>query len=126
MTFEDYLRSQSPAIDFAIRVDFSGGDPAFYVHPAKVDGATVDFRIKGNRLIPVPQVPDSLDACVDGPIDILKHPLLGECFELIGLIEACGASAEVTNASVKAVSVMSGIEKLRAEIESLRNDDMPF
>lgn len=44
--------------------------------------------------------------------DISKHPLLKECYELCLAIEKCGASPELTDASMKASNLMRSIEAL--------------
>lgn len=44
--------------------------------------------------------------------DISKHPLLKECYDLCLAIEKCGASPELTDASMKASNLMRGIEAL--------------
>ena len=45
-------------------------------------------------------------------MDISKHPLLKQCYELGLAIEKCGASEELTEASVKAGEVAQGVKKL--------------
>ncbi len=41
--------------------------------------------------------------------DISRHPLLRQCYELSLAIEACGASPELTNVTVKAGELMDAI-----------------
>jgi hypothetical protein len=45
-------------------------------------------------------------------MDIGKHPLLKQCYELCLAIEVCGASPELTDAVTKASALMLEIEKL--------------
>lgn len=44
-------------------------------------------------------------------VDINKHPLIRQAYELCHAIEACGASPKSTSAAIKASSLMSAIEK---------------
>ena len=52
--------------------------------------------------------------------DILKHPLLGQAYRLGLAIEQCGASEELTNASVLSSDLMRGIEVLVDEMIKYR------
>ena len=57
-TFEQYLRDnlEKNVIDFSLRATFDHNGTKivqFYIHPAYVDGDTVDFCVTGNTLVPV-------------------------------------------------------------------------
>lgn len=60
MTLEEYFRKQTrthhdltfPVIDHALRCEFADGVVRFYIHPAGVNGDTVDFEVRGNVLTP--------------------------------------------------------------------------
>lgn len=43
-------------------------------------------------------------------VNISKHPILKECYELCGLIEDCGASEELTKAVVACGDLMENID----------------
>ena len=53
-------------------------------------------------------------------MDIGKHPLLKQCYELCLAIECCGASLELTDAVTKASALMVEIEKLTDAVEYTR------
>lgn len=53
-------------------------------------------------------------------MDIGKHPLLKQCYELCLAIERCGASLELTDAVTKASALMVEIEKLTDAAEYTR------
>ena len=46
------------------------------------------------------------------PVDVAFHPLISEAYDLCRAIEKCGASTELTNASVLASALMDGIANL--------------
>jgi len=50
-------------------------------------------------------------------MDIGKHPLLKQCYELCLAIERCGASPELTDAVTKASALMNDIEKMTDAVE---------
>lgn len=56
-TFQEFLEAEEKrgVIDFRVRiVRAPNGDLDFYIHPAGVDGATADFSVAGNKLVPIP------------------------------------------------------------------------
>jgi hypothetical protein len=56
MDFENYLGEhiKEGIIDFAIRAqEDSNGDVKFYIYPNGRDGKTMDFKVKGNVLVPI-------------------------------------------------------------------------
>lgn len=56
-------------------------------------------------------------------MDIGKHPLLKQCYELSMAIERCGASLEVTEAVTQASALMRDIEKLTDRLTSYERAD---
>lgn len=54
-TLEEYfLAHQGKSIDFNLRVNYpaegSGNCLSFYIHPANVDGETLDYKVEGNAV----------------------------------------------------------------------------
>ena len=51
-TLEQYLRAnfQRGIVDFRVRALAHDESAQFFIHPMDKDGATVDFRVKGNEL----------------------------------------------------------------------------
>ena len=47
--------------------------------------------------------------------DILRHPLLTQCYELAGAIEDCGASEELTNATTKCNDLLRALDQFLPE-----------
>lgn len=64
MTLEEYFRKQTvvyngttfPVIDHSIRCELLADGVRFYIHPTNSSGATVNFQVNGNVLIPDPRV----------------------------------------------------------------------
>ena len=56
-------------------------------------------------------------------MDIGKHPLLKQCYELCLAIERCGASLELTEAVTKASALMNEIEKITDKLASYERAD---
>lgn len=56
-------------------------------------------------------------------MDIGKHPLLKQCYELCLAIERCGASLELTEAVTKASALMIEIENLTDKLASYERAD---
>lgn len=52
---EEYLQQEVEAgkIDFRIRAVSENGNTSFYIHPLGKNGLTLDFVVKGNRLVTV-------------------------------------------------------------------------
>ena len=45
-------------------------------------------------------------------VDIAKHPILKQCYEVLDAIEDCGASEKLTEASIKASDLLSSLDAL--------------
>ena len=54
-------------------------------------------------------------------VNILKHPLLIECYELSILIEECGASEELTKAATACNNLIGNVDK---ELDIANNDNL--
>ena len=50
-TLEDYFKTNG--IDHIIRCFIHNDKVSFYIHPANIDGETLDFFVSGNTLTPV-------------------------------------------------------------------------
>jgi hypothetical protein len=50
-------------------------------------------------------------------MDISRHPILKEAYDLCEAIEDCGASEKLTEASIKAGKLMESIDKLLDKLE---------
>ena len=55
MDLETYLKENyvNGIIDYAIRTDVKDGKAVFYIYPYGKDGVTLDYKVKGNQLIPI-------------------------------------------------------------------------
>lgn len=52
-------------------------------------------------------------------IDISKHPIIKQAYEVCQAIEKCGASLEITDAVTKASALMQGIASAMARLDEL-------
>lgn len=56
-------------------------------------------------------------------VDINKHPLIRQAYDLCHAIEACGCSSEITTAAIQASALMSAIEKYIDRINAYDTTD---
>lgn len=55
-------------------------------------------------------------------VDLSRHPILWQCYNLTNAIEECGVSVELTNAVTKASELMNSVDKLVGELEAALED----
>lgn len=61
-----------------------------------------------------------MEATQVGRVMLTRHPLLRAVYNLAGLIEACGASTELTAASVAAFALLERVTELLDELDDAR------
>jgi hypothetical protein len=52
ITLEDYFRAHyGRAVDFSLRIDYNPDNSIrFYIHPDRMNGDTLDFKVDGNSV----------------------------------------------------------------------------
>ena len=62
----------------------------------------------------------------DAPMNLDKHPILMQGYNVIQAIEECDASEKLTNAVIKASELLNEIEKLVDTNQRLARDNMEY
>ena len=62
----------------------------------------------------------------DAPMNLDKHPILMQGYNVIQAIEECDASEKLTNAVIKAGELLNEIEKLVDTNQRLARDNMEY
>lgn len=100
ITLEQYFRSQFvttkdgwqvPAIDHALRCEIPTHGPVrFYIHPANVNGDTLNFEVQGNCVVPDPKVRRFINVWLNAKVyafyedTMLSYELLRDLLGLTG------------------------------------------